>query len=150
MKVYVYTPLNDCFQIKEVSIKKNYTFYYGDYNIDDTENFIIKDVLNSIAFRIFYNLSVIAGISLGCDDNSFERLRKERKTFINKNKNIIGCIFPSLFHLKGEIEFKPINCNENTILKIFRTKGKFPFYYEIQNGKVEVVYNGKKRKKSNH
>lgn len=86
MKVYVYTPLTDCFQIKEVISEKNYTFYYGNYNIDNTENFIIKDVLNSIAFRIFYNISVIGVINLGCDDNSLERLRNERKTFIKKIK----------------------------------------------------------------
>lgn len=71
MKVYVYTPLNDCFQIKEVIIKKNYTFYYGNYNINHNENFIIKDVLNSVAFRIFYNISVILRINLGCNDNSW-------------------------------------------------------------------------------
>ena len=34
----------------------------------------------------------------------------------------------------------------NTILKIFRVKGKENFYLEIANGKVEVVYNGRRRK----
>lgn len=46
------------------------------------------------------------------------------------------------------IEIQPISCNNDTILKIYRQKGRMPFAYEVLNGEVELIYNGKIKKKS--
>lgn len=85
----------------------------------------------------------VTNISFDGEEIYLLKLEKE------KRKNKVKCLrlfLPSLFHRNKEIEFKIIESNENTILKIFRVKGKENFYLEIANGKVEVVYNGRRRK----
>ena len=59
-----------------------------------------------------------------------------------KNKLLSWFTDYVLFQVKETEEFFP-----EYILKIFRVKGKENFYLEITNGKVEVVYNGRRRKK---
>lgn len=146
MKIYVYTPLNSCFQNKEILDMNNYYFDYGNYEVNNKDKVIVKDMLNSALFRIFYNITIFIKMYYGSSDDSYDDLLRERKNIKRKNKNVTGIIFTPIFYKNKEIEFKLLECNENTILKIYRVKNGKNFYYEIYEGKVEVIYNGKKRK----
>lgn len=146
MKIYVYTPLNSCFQNKEILDMNSYYFDYGNYEVNNKDNVIVKDMLNSALFRIFYNITIFIKMYFGSFDDGYSDLLNERKNIKRKNKNVIGVIFTPIIYKNKEIEFKLVECNENTILKIYRVKNGKNFYYEIYEGKVEVIYNDKKRK----
>jgi len=143
MKIYVYTALHYCYQNKELKNISDISFFCGEYITTATDNIIVKDILLFPLFRIFQN--IVALIGCFCADGSLKNIAKERVYIRKNNKDVIGMLFSPLF-LKGkEIEFKLIECNENTVLKVYRTKNNDNFYYEIINGRVETVYNGKKR-----
>jgi hypothetical protein len=148
MKVYVYTPLNTCYQLNKEMVNKNTDMYeYGNYETNNFDVIIIKEILNSIFLRIIMNLSYFSRFWFG-PNKTLTMIINERKKIKKENKNATGFIFAPLFNKRCMIEIQPISCNNDTILKIYRQKGRMPFAYEVLNGEVELKYNGKIKKKS--
>lgn len=146
MKIYIYFALHVCIQNKNDLINlNNYEYDYGNYETNDTNNIIVSDILTCPLFRFFYILILILNLFMTYGED-FNYLRDVIKKEKQKNKRPINVIFPSIFCRKKEIEFKILECNKETVLKIFKVRGSENYYYEIENGKVEVIYNGKRRK----
>lgn len=147
MNIYVYMSLHECIQGK---LMKNISYndlLYGHYVTSDKSNIIVKDLGLCPIFRIFNNFIVFLAMYNGVFDGSFDHLINEKKYIRECDLSIVGMPFSPIFIKGKEIEFKLIEYNEKTILKIYRMRNENNFYYEVFNGKVEVVYNGKIRKK---
>ena len=49
-----------------------------------------------------------------------------------------------LFRLKGKIAIKPLKCSDDTLLCVYLLKSKTPFFVEIYDGEIEILYNTRK------
>ena len=146
MNIYVYISLHECIQKKSMKNISDNDYLYGHYVTTDNTNIIVKDLGLFPIFRFCENIIQLIAMYYGRLDGSFDHLMNEKKHIKDRNLNIVGMTFSPLFIKGKEIEFKLIECSNETILKIYRTKDKNNFYYEVYNGKVDVVYNGRKRK----
>lgn len=86
MKVYVYTPLNTCYQLNKEMVNKNTDMYeYGNYETNNFDVIIIKEILNSIFLRIIMNLSYFSRFWFG-PNKTLTMIINERKKIKKKIK----------------------------------------------------------------
>lgn len=129
--------------IEGIQENRDFEYVCHKYTIENTGDIIIKETFNTFILRLFINLITILTASSTYRSTNF--IETQYKAY-KKNKKIANFVFMPLFRLKGKIAINPLKCSDDTLLCVYLLKSKTPFFVEIYDGEIEILYNTRKNK----
>lgn len=109
------------------------------YEINNEDEFEIRELVNYFIIKFLYNLLIIIGLILGGGENTTYELMMILGEAYKKNKRVALFELMPLFRSRGRIKIKPIKCNDDTVITLFLLKSKIPFMVEVENGEIEIL-----------